>query len=81
MRVITYHGLSDVRVTDVPEPEIQGAHDVLVDIEMTGICGTDHKIIEGKLDVAAPGTILGHEGVGTMLETGPGVTTVRPGTE
>src|SRR5687767_14896417 len=79
MRAITYHGLGDLRITDAPEPEVRGANDVLIKIEMTGICGTDHKIIEGKLDVAAPGTILGHEGVGTVVETGADVTTVRPG--
>nr|WP_263399168.1 alcohol dehydrogenase catalytic domain-containing protein [Streptomyces venezuelae] len=48
-------------------------------IAMTGICGTDHKIIEGKLSVAETGTVLGHEGVGTVVEVGDSVTHLQVG--
>ena len=46
---------------------------------MTGICGTDHKILAGRLAVAGEGTILGHEGVGTVVEVGGSVTRLRVG--
>lgn len=79
MRAITYQDIGALSVTEVPEPTIRLPHEVLVDVEMTGICGTDHKIIAGKLDVAAPGAVLGHEGVGTVREIGSAVTTLTPG--
>ncbi|QGV82397.1 alcohol dehydrogenase [Streptomyces ficellus] len=68
-----------MELTDVEEPALRRPDDVKVRIAMTGICGTDHKILAGKLDVAGKGTVLGHEGVGTVVETGDAVTRVKPG--
>ena len=60
---------------DVPEPEI-GIDDVLVKVDRTGICGTDLHIY--KWDDWAQATIpvpmvVGHEFVGTIVETGSNV--------
>lgn len=41
----------------------------------TTICGTDLHILKGDVPMTAPGTILGHEGVGTVEAAGSGVTT------
>lgn len=79
MKALTYQARGEIKLTDVPEPSIQGSHDVRIKVEYSGLCGTDHKIIQGRLDVASPGQILGHEGVGTVLEIGKDVQSVGVG--
>jgi alcohol dehydrogenase len=43
------------------------------------ICGIDLHILKGDVPTVDPGRVLGHEAVGTVVETGVAVTTVRPG--
>ncbi|NNJ26127.1 L-threonine 3-dehydrogenase [Alienimonas chondri] len=66
---------------DVPEPEV-GANDVLIDIQKTGVCGTDLHIYQwdswAKKTIPVP-MVVGHEFVGTVLETGSNVTDFHPG--
>jgi alcohol dehydrogenase len=50
-----------------------------VRIVKTTICGTDLHILKGDVSTCAPGRILGHEGVGIIEKTGPGVTTFHQG--
>ncbi|MEE1754451.1 zinc-dependent alcohol dehydrogenase [Streptomyces sp. SP18CS02] len=79
MRALVYAGTGRMDLVDVEEPGLRRPDDVKVRIAMTGICGTDHKILAGKLDVAGSGTVLGHEGVGTVVEVGDAVTHLRVG--
>ena len=53
---------------------------VLVEVRASGICGAQLGEIDGKkgADKFLP-HLLGHEGGGVVLETGPGVTQVRKG--
>jgi len=47
-----------------------------------GICGTDREILSGGYGTPPPGDdylILGHEGLGEVVETGPEVSDLRPG--
>jgi len=60
-------------------PEIAAPTDAIVRVVKTTICGTDLHILKGDLPTCAPGCILGHEGVGVVEKTGPGVTAFRPG--
>jgi 2-desacetyl-2-hydroxyethyl bacteriochlorophyllide A dehydrogenase len=64
-------GPGRVEVEEVPVPAI-GPGDVLVAIDLCGICGTDlHMILEGW---ATPGSWQGHEWTGTVAAVGPEVT-------
>jgi threonine dehydrogenase-like Zn-dependent dehydrogenase len=54
---------------DVP-PADEGA--VVVGVDFGGVCGTDLHLQRGHLDVPTP-LVLGHEGLGTVLELGRGV--------
>jgi threonine dehydrogenase-like Zn-dependent dehydrogenase len=61
-----------VKVMDRPKPVV-GARDVLIAIKATGICYTDMSIIKGEYKGRKPvpiPVILGHEGSGTVAETG-----------
>ena len=69
-------------VEDVPEPTVQGPHDVIVEIGGAGLCRTDLHIVEGqwadRSGVRLPYT-LGHENAGWVREVGSAVEHVRPG--
>src|SRR5699024_8260497 len=54
------------------------AHEVLVEVKAAGLCHTDLSVASGGLPFPLPG-VLGHEGTGIVVETGAGVTRVRPG--
>ncbi|HZD37753.1 MAG TPA: zinc-dependent alcohol dehydrogenase family protein [Actinomycetes bacterium] len=79
MRAVVYHGPGDKRWEDVPDPKLIDDTDALVRVDTTTICGTDLHILKGDVPAVTPGRILGHEAVGTVLETGPSVRTVREG--
>src|SRR4029079_14172602 len=54
--------------------------DVLLRVDACGICGTDLHIVEDPPGYpAVPGTVLGHEFIGTVLDAGDGVLELRPG--
>jgi 2-desacetyl-2-hydroxyethyl bacteriochlorophyllide A dehydrogenase len=70
MRAVTFQAPGEVAVQDVPEPELHGPDDAIVQIDATGICGSDLHIYHGRVPVE-PGFTIGHEFVGTVLAAGP----------
>ena len=78
MKAVVYKGPFQVAVEDVPQPRIEAPGDALVRITTTNICGSDLHMYEGRTSVEE-GKILGHENMGIVEETGPGVTRVKPG--
>ena len=53
--------------------------EVLVEIKATGICHTDAFTLSGDDPEGRFPAILGHEGAGIVVETGKGVTSLKPG--
>ena len=41
MQAVVFHGPQDVRVEEVPRPEIEEPDDVLLRVDRAAICGTD----------------------------------------
>lgn len=78
MKALVYRGVGDIRLEDVPKPQIQGSEEAIVRITSTAICGSDLHILHGHLGVE-PGTIIGHEFTGVVEEVGVGVSAVKPG--
>lgn len=79
MLAAVFEGEGRLDVREVPVPEIQRPDQVLLEVEIGGICGTDLHILEVPPGhPATPGAILGHEYVGRVLEVGDQVTAVRP---
>ena len=60
------------------EPAPPGPRDVVVNLGASGVCHSDLSLKNGYVGIM-PGTILGHEGAGTVLEVGNEVTRVKPG--
>jgi len=78
MRVWTCNGSGGLALAERPRPQIQLATDAIVRISTTTICGSDLHILKGDVPVAA-GTILGHEGVGTIEQVGSHVSCYHVG--
>jgi len=79
MNALAYHGPGRRAWEDVPDSKIKEPTDAIVRIESSTICGTDLHILKGDVPEVTPGTILGHEAVGTVVEIGGAVTTLEPG--
>ena len=75
MRVAMYYNNNDVRIEEMPEPEI-GPGELLLKIEASGICGSD--VMEWYRIQRAP-LVLGHEVAGTVAQVGAGVARFREG--
>lgn len=79
MKALVYHGPGQRAWQDSPRPAIQRTTDAIVRITTSTICGTDLHILKGDVPTVTPGRILGHEGIGVVMEVGTAVTAVRPG--
>jgi alcohol dehydrogenase len=79
MKALVYQGPGKKALEERPVPKINDPGDAIVRIVKTTICGTDLHILKGDVPTCAPGRILGHEGVGVIEKTGPGVTTFHQG--
>jgi (R,R)-butanediol dehydrogenase/meso-butanediol dehydrogenase/diacetyl reductase len=88
MRAARYHGVRDVRIEEVPEPEA-GPGQVKVKVAHNGVCGSDlHEYFSATtfvplephpLTKAVAPVILGHEFSGTIVAVGEGVSRVSVG--
>jgi alcohol dehydrogenase len=76
MKALVYHGPGERQWETVPDPGIEEPTDVVVRIDASTICGTDLHILKGDVPEVQPGTILGHEAVGTVVAKGDAVTTL-----
>ncbi|MGV9697808.1 zinc-dependent alcohol dehydrogenase family protein [Streptomyces sp. NPDC003470] len=79
MKGYVFHGPGSSAWEEVPDPEIDEPTDAVVRVDAVTICGTDLHILKGDVPEVRPGTVLGHEAVGEIVEVGGDVRTVRPG--
>jgi threonine dehydrogenase-like Zn-dependent dehydrogenase len=79
MKALTWHGVSDVRVDDVPDPTIEDPADIIVRITSTGLCGSDLHLYTVLKPFLTEGDVLGHEPMGVVEAVGPDVTNLTIG--
>ncbi|MGK2931208.1 MAG: zinc-dependent alcohol dehydrogenase [Solirubrobacterales bacterium] len=79
MKAVTWHGKRDVRVDEVPDPQIQEPTDAIIKVTTTAICGSDLHLYEVLGPFMGEGDILGHEPMGIVEEVGSSVTDIAPG--
>ncbi|MGW0208406.1 alcohol dehydrogenase catalytic domain-containing protein [Streptomyces sp. NPDC003233] len=79
MRALVYHGPAHTSWDTVPDPVIEEATDAIVRVDATTVCGTDLHIRRGDFPEVKPGTVLGHEAVGEVVDVGEQVHHLRPG--
>ena len=78
MRATLIHGERDIRLEDVPDPQLHLPTDAVVRITATCVCGSDLWPYRGISATRRPHRI-GHEMVGVVEHVGSDVRTVRPG--
>lgn len=78
MKALVYNGPRNVSVDNVDDARIERPTDVLVQIVVTNICGSDLHMYEGRTDIKS-GSILGHENLGRVIEVGGAVDRVKKG--
>ena len=66
MKALVYHGPGERGWDTVADPTIIDPTDAIVRIDTSTICGTDLHILKGDVPETTPGTVLGHEAVGTV---------------
>jgi S-(hydroxymethyl)glutathione dehydrogenase / alcohol dehydrogenase len=78
MQAVVFRGVG--RPLEVTEVHLDppGPGEVLVRIAAAGVCHSDLHVVRGEWARLTP-VVLGHEGSGTVLEVGPGVTTLVEG--
>lgn len=78
MKALVFHGMKDVRVDNVDDPQIEEARDAIIRVTSTAICGSDLHIYNGGIPQPRP-MVLGHEFMGIVEEVGKGVGNLKRG--
>ncbi|MCU1587853.1 MAG: theronine dehydrogenase-like Zn-dependent dehydrogenase [Frankiales bacterium] len=79
MRAVAWHGKRDMRVDEVPDPQIQEPTDAIIKVTTTNICGSDLHLYETLGPFMGKGDIVGHEPMGVVQEIGSEVGDLRVG--
>lgn len=79
MKANCWIGKKKVRVEEVPNPKILNAHDAIVRVTSTAICGSDLHLYNGYVPTMEKGDVLGHEFMGEVVEVGSAVKTLKVG--
>lgn len=79
MKALKFNGVWSAHPVEVPSLQCIDSDDVIIAVEVCGLCGTDVGIITGDYPVAVPGTTLGHESTGTVSKIGSAVTRFKVG--
>jgi len=77
MKALVFDGPGDVRLKEVPRPEISD-DEVLIRTRFAAVCGTDAHMLTGGFP-AKKGIVMGHEASGVAEAVGSRVTHIKPG--
>ena len=84
MKSMVLTGIRQMKMVEVPDPQIVHDTDVLIKMERVGVCGSDiHYYTTGKIgsQVVQYPFPVGHEGAGTVVQIGKAVKSVKIGDE
>ncbi|MGI9041861.1 MAG: zinc-dependent alcohol dehydrogenase [Gemmatimonadales bacterium] len=73
MKAACWMDKKKVQVEEVPDPKILNSRDAIIRITSTAICGSDLHLYNGFIPTMEKGDVLGHEFMGEVVETGPGL--------
>src|SRR4051812_50191057 len=79
MKALLFGGPGQRSWESTADPGINEPTDVIVKVDATTICGTDLHILKGDVPAVTEGRVLGHEAVGTVVETGAAVSSLSEG--
>src|SRR5262247_3418719 len=78
MRAAVYVGDAKSLAFEKLQPNPPGPRDLIIEVGASGVCHSDLSIMRGYVPMP-PGMVLGHEGAGRVVETGPEVSRVKKG--
>lgn len=79
MLAATFAGVETIEVIEKPEPALLDPGDVIVEIELAGLCGSDLHPWSGREPGLDRGTTMGHEFTGRVVDAGDSVRRFLPG--
>ncbi|HJP00487.1 MAG TPA: alcohol dehydrogenase family protein [Planctomycetota bacterium] len=79
MKALTLHAPGDLRFEEVAEPRLLHGTDALVRVQLGALCGSDMHVYHGREPGLDPGTVMGHEFLGEVLEVGQDVQRFQAG--
>jgi threonine dehydrogenase-like Zn-dependent dehydrogenase len=79
MKAVTWQGVHDMQVVDVPDPRIEEPTDAIIRVTSTGLCGSDLHLYETLAPFMEAGDVVGHEPMGVVEEVGSEVTNLSVG--
>lgn len=78
MKAAVWYGGKDIRIENVPKPEIRD-DEVLVRVRAAGICGSELHAYEGISERRKPPLVMGHEFAGEVADIGKQVEGFKKG--
>jgi threonine dehydrogenase-like Zn-dependent dehydrogenase len=79
VQALIFDSIRSIRHTTVPDPTLLKDGDVIVQVRLAAVCGSDLHVYRGLETGLDAGTVMGHEFVGEIAAVGPGVQRFRPG--
>ena len=79
MRGACFQEVGVVACLELPEPSLRAATDAIVKVNLAGLCGSDLHVFHGREAGMDPGTVMGHELVGSVVEVGAEVRDIAVG--
>ena len=79
MRAVLFEDVGKISFGDYPEPTVQDPGDAIIKVTTAAICGSDLHLLEGRIPGMRPGSVIGHEFVGEIVDAGAGVSAFKTG--
>jgi threonine dehydrogenase-like Zn-dependent dehydrogenase len=79
MKAVVLQSGNKFGLEDVPKPQLQKNHDVIVKVTTAAICGSDIHAKHGVIPGYGPGAAMGHEFAGVIDGVGSDVINFKPG--
>ena len=79
MKAVTWQGVHDMQVTEVPDPRIEQPTDAIIKVTSSGLCGSDLHLYETLAPFMEAGDVVGHEPMGIVEEVGADVSNLQVG--
>jgi threonine dehydrogenase-like Zn-dependent dehydrogenase len=71
VKALTWQGVNELSVEQVPDPQIVNDQDAIVKVTRTVTCGSDLHLLGGYIPFMQSGDVLGHEFLGEIVQVGP----------
>ena len=79
MKATCWYGKRNIKVEEVPDPQILNSRDAILKVTSTAICGSDLHLYGGFIPSMEKGDVMGHEFMGEVVEVGKDVKSLKPG--